>query len=38
MNRIQMYYGEEGKVEIESQEGEWTKVLILIPMEEGEKR
>lgn len=34
INRIHMYYGEEGEVRIESREQEWTKIHIWIPLQE----
>lgn len=37
INRIRMYYGEEGQVRIESRQGEWTRVEILIPKIHGNK-
>lgn len=32
MTRIHMYYGDEGKVQIDSKYGEWTKIFIKIPL------
>lgn len=36
ITRIHMYYGENGKVRIESEPGEWTKIFITIPFYETE--
>lgn len=32
ITRIHMYYGDEGKVWIDSEPGEWTKIFIMIPL------
>lgn len=37
ITRIHMYYGEDGKVRIESEPGEWTKIFITIPFYETEQ-
>lgn len=34
INRIHMYYGEEGTVRVESSYGEWTKIIIEVPANE----
>lgn len=37
ITRIHMYYGENGKVRIKSEPGEWTKIFITIPFYETEQ-